>query len=112
MLYCKRKEGCMNLERLKSIVGEEAVAELEKYSRMDKVSQESNILDNSMWSTMIDGALKALEIVSLASLDWKLVGIVKLLQSWLKDRREEKAQREMQYQTYSTTDPWDGGTTY
>jgi len=57
---------------------------------------ESNPLENSMFENMIDGALKALEVVSVATFDWKLVGIVKLLQSWLKDRREEKALHKKQ----------------
>lgn len=60
---------------------------------------QQNPLDNSMWSNLIDGALKGLEVVAIGSLDWKLTAIVKLLQSWIKDRREEKAkaQHETQY---------------
>lgn len=67
-----------------------------------------NPLDNSMWENMIDGALKALEIVAITSLDWKLTGIVKLLQSWLKDRREEKQQSQLHIQygyNYELTNP-------
>ena len=101
----------MNSEFLKHIVGKDLMDELEaKYSKMDKTAQEANILENSMWANMIDGALKALEIVSIASLDWKLVGIVKLLQSWLQDKREEKARKDTESQ-YSYDDPW-GGSTY
>jgi len=98
-------------EYLRQVVGKDVMHRLEKYSRMNKAS---NILDNSMWSNMIDGALKALEIISIASFDWKLIGIVKLLQSWLKDQREEKARLELETQSYTDTgnyDPW-GGTTY
>jgi len=50
----------------------------------------SNPIDNSYWSNLIDGALNALEIVAIGSFDWKLVGIVKLLKSWLSDKRSEK----------------------
>jgi hypothetical protein len=53
-----------------------------------------NPLTNSHWSNLIDGALKGLEFVAIASLDWKLTAIVKLLQSWINDKREEKAQKE------------------
>jgi|GEM_PF-4508464 len=97
-------------EYLRQVVGKDVMHRLEKYSRMNKAS---NILDNTMWSNMIDGALKALEIISIATFDWKLIAIVKLLQSWLKDQREEKKQEEMQSQSYSDTnyDPW-AGTTY
>lgn len=49
-----------------------------------------NPYDNSMWANMLDGALKGLEFVALATFDWKLTGIVKLLQSWIKDKREEQ----------------------
>jgi hypothetical protein len=53
----------------------------------------SNPLDNSWWSNLIDGALSGLEIVAIGSFDWKLVGIVKLLQSWIADRRKEKEEQ-------------------
>jgi hypothetical protein len=62
---------------------------LKKFAQM-------NPLDNSMWGNMLDGALKALEIVAISSFDIKLTAIVKLLQSWLKDKREEKARKEQE----------------
>ena len=80
--------------------------------RMEKAAQES-VIENSMWANMIDGALKALEFVAIASLDWKLTAIVKLLQSWLSDKREEKTKREQQtlygvgYKAPTTTEPYD-----
>ena len=85
-------------------------------TKLDKRTAEAdNILDNSMWSNLLDGALKGLEIVAIATLDWKLTGIVKLLQSWLKDKREEKA-RQRQQELYgagykapsqeTSYDPW------
>jgi len=49
-----------------------------------------NPLDNSYWANLVDGALTALEVVAIGSLDWKLTAIVKLFQSWLKDKRAEK----------------------
>lgn len=61
-----------------------------------KIAQQ-NPLANSMWENLIDGALKGLEVVAIGSLDWKLTAIVKLLQSWIKDKREEKARE--QYET-------------
>ena len=57
----------------------------------------SNPLDNSYWANLVDGALTALEVVAIGSLDWKLTAIVKLFKSWLKDKREE--QRDLQVKT-------------
>jgi hypothetical protein len=66
-----------------------------------------NPIENSMWSNMIDGALKGLEFVAIASFDWKLTGIVKLLQSWIKDKREEAeaAKRQKEYGVSSDYSP-------
>jgi hypothetical protein len=98
---------------LARIVGLKKVAELSK-------SAQGIVLENSMWENMIDGALKALETVALLSLDWKLMGIVKLLQSWLEDQREAARAKQMQNQygwgheetsTGTSYDEW-GGTTY
>lgn len=63
--------------------------------KFDKKAQQ-NPLENSMWENMLDGALKALEIVAISSFDLKLTAIVKLFQSWLKDKREEKRQKEQE----------------
>lgn len=48
-----------------------------------------NPLKNSMLSNLIDNALKGLEAVSIATFDFKLTAIVKLLQSWIKDQKEK-----------------------
>ena len=61
---------------------------------LSKVAQATNPIENSMWENMLDGALKALEIVAISSFDIKLTAIVKLLQSWLNDKREEKRKKE------------------
>lgn len=53
-----------------------------------------NPLDNSMFRSMVDTGLKALEGVAIATLDWKLTAIVKLLQSWIKDRELEQQEPE------------------
>jgi hypothetical protein len=58
-------------------------------------SAANNPIENSYWSNLIDGALNALEIVAIGSFDWKLVGIVKLLKSWLSDKRREKEELRM-----------------
>ena len=84
-----------------------------KYGIYDRIAKskraDQNPLENSMWENMINGALKALEAVALMSLDWKLTAIVKLLQSWLKDRREEKVRMQQQTEYgvggYSYDDP-------
>ena len=77
--------------------------------KFPKVAME-NPLENSMWENMLDGALKALEFVALASLDWKLTAIVKLFQSWWNDKKEEKKKKELEKYTPGSYD-W-GGTYY
>ena len=74
---------------------------LEKVAReagydLSKRGQALNPLENSMWENMLDGALKALEVVAISTFDMKLTAIVKLLQSWLKDKREEKARKQQE----------------
>jgi len=78
---------------------------LEKAGFDFKKTAESNPLENSMFENMIDGALKALEVVSIATFDWKLVGIVKLLQSWLNDKREEKSRKKKERE-YGISGPY------
>ena len=65
---------------------------------LSKKGQALNPLENSMWENMLDGALKGLEVVALATFDIKLTGIVKLLQSWLKDKRAERDLQRQQTQ--------------
>lgn len=78
----------------------------------------NNPLGNSYWANLIDGALTGLEVVAIGSLDWKLTAIVKLLKSWLADRRKEneevrlKTEYGYNYETLNTgpqhdPDPWD-----
>ena len=59
-----------------------------------KLKKSANPLENSMFNNLIDGALKGLEVVALATFDIKLTAIVKLLQSWVKDRRAELEQQK------------------
>jgi hypothetical protein len=69
---------------------------------------DTNPLENSMWSNMLDGALKAVEVVSVATFDAKLLVIVKLFQSWLSDKREElkKSQQDrLKGVNYNLTHP-------
>ena len=106
---------------LKSVLDQEGMSHLysgksvRRAARlMEKLGFE-NPLGNSSWSNLIDGALKGLEFVALASFDWKLTGIVKLLQSWIKDKREEMAQQKQQQEygaNYELTTPSSGGYNY
>lgn len=59
----------------------------------------SNPVENPYWMNLLDGAAKALEVVAIGTLDWKLGAISKLLQSWLGDKRKEYAetQRKTEY---------------
>jgi len=71
-----------------------------------------NPFENSSWSNLIDGALKGLEVVALATFDWKLTGIVKLLQSWIQDKRDEQAASKQNQEygaNYELTNPADSG---
>ena len=52
----------------------------------------SNPMDNPYWMSLLDGAAKALEVVAIGTLDWKLGAISKLLQSWLEDKKKEHAE--------------------
>jgi len=53
----------------------------------------SNPMENPYWMSLLDGAAKALEVVAIGTLDWKLGAISKLLQSWLEDKRVEYAEQ-------------------
>jgi len=61
-----------------------------------KLQKTANPFESSMFSNLVDGALKGLEVVALATFDIKLTAIVKLLQSWVKDRKEELQQKQQQ----------------
>ena len=105
------------LEYLKEIAKKHGI-----YDRIAQSKQaDQNPLDNSMWENIINGSLKGLEAVALMSLDWKLTAIVKLFQSWLKDKKEEKARAQQQteygvgsydYDSEPYNDSYGGGTYY
>lgn len=57
-----------------------------------------NPLANDMFHNLITGALKGLETVSIATFDFKLTAIVKLLQAWVKEKREEIEKQRIQTQ--------------
>lgn len=57
-----------------------------------------NPLANDMFHNLVSGALKGLETVSIATFDFKLVAIVKLLQSWVKEKRDEIEKTKIQTQ--------------
>jgi hypothetical protein len=63
-----------------------------------------NPLANNMFANLIESALKGLEAVSIATFDFKLVAIVKLLQSWVKEQRE--AIEKQRVQTTYGADAW------
>lgn len=105
---------------LQAVLDAEGLSHLYSWSSVNKAARLmeklgfENPLENSSWANLIDGALKGLEIVALASFDWKLVGIVKLLQSWLTEKREEQAAQNQQIQygaNYDLTNPSSDGYT-
>lgn len=103
---------------LQSVLDAEGLSHLYSWSSvkraarlMEKLGFE-NPLENSAWSNLIDGALKGLEIVALATFDWRLTAIVKLLQSWIQEKREEMATQKQQQEygaNYELTNPADTG---
>lgn len=73
-----------------------------------KVAFGGAILDNPQYMTMIEGALKAVQFLALVPpMDWKLATIAKLMESWLKDKTEEREQRKKELQ-YGTGGPLQG----
>jgi hypothetical protein len=67
--------------------------------RLYRGKRASNPVENPYWMNLLDGAAKALEVVAIGTLDWKLGAISKLLQSWLDDKKKEHAetQRKTEY---------------
>jgi hypothetical protein len=67
-----------------------------------------DILGNSMWSTLLDAALKGLTVISAATFDWKLLTITQLLKSWISDKQEERQKKQQDLTlgvNYSITHP-------
>lgn len=96
---------------LRSVLDEESLSYLYKSNFVRKRGF-LDIFGNGSWANLIDGALKGLEFVALATMDWKLTGIVKLLQSWIKDKREEEAAQKQQIlygANYDLTHPDNSG---
>jgi hypothetical protein len=66
---------------------------LRKEALLSKTA-DTNPMENSFWESLIDGALKGLNVVALASFDWRLLTISKLLEVWIKDKREERQKKQ------------------
>lgn len=71
---------------------------------IDRKTAQVDPYENSMWANLIDSGLKGLEVVALATFDWKLTSIVKLLQSWVADKKEERRQKLQREQFGSNYD--------
>ncbi len=69
------------------------VLALRKEALLNKTA-ESNPLDNNFWETLVDSALKGLNVVAIASMDWKLLAVARLLSSWVEEKREEKRKKQ------------------
>lgn len=64
-----------------------------------------NPMENDMYARLITGALKGLEMVALASFDIKLTAIIKMLQVWAADKKQE-ADKQKQITEYGAAS-WD-----
>lgn len=71
-----------------------------------------NPVSNPMWLRLLEGAAQGLDIVATATFDWKLVGIAKLLKSWLNDKREDYAEEQQKSQQNIYRDPSSGFGSY
>lgn len=69
-----------------------------KFPEKRRVAQ--NPVANPMWLRLLEGAAQGLDIVATATFDWKLVGIAKLLKSWLNDKKEDYAQEQQSQNMY------------
>ena len=51
----------------------------------------SNPFENSHFVTLIESALKGLEYVGYATMDWKLLSIIELTKAWVKEKQADLA---------------------
>ena len=95
---------------------------LRKEALLNKTA-DTNPMENSLWENLVDGALKGLNVVAIASMDWKLLAVARLLQSWVEEKREEKRKKQQDLTlgvNYNithpgvsvTTDPYGGRSYY
>lgn len=77
-----------------------------KYCVNRKVAQ--NPVANPMWLRLLEGAAQGLDVVATATFDWKLVGIAKLLKSWLKDKKEDYAEEQRGKDIYQPNSGYGG----
>jgi hypothetical protein len=95
---------------------------LRKEAILNKTS-DTNPMENSLWENLVDGALKGLNVVAIASMDWKLLAVARLLQAWVEEKREEKRKKQQDLTlgvNYNithpgvsvTTDPYGGRSYY
>ena len=61
------------------------------FERVNKRSS-YNPFENSMFRMLVEGALTSLTEVAVKTMDWKLTGIVKLLQSWIQEKIDESGE--------------------
>ncbi len=61
-------------------------------SRLDIASLErraSNPVEVPYYLNLLESAAKGLDVVSIATFDWKLLAIAKMLKSWISDKKDE-----------------------
>lgn len=57
-----------------------------------------NPVANPMYLNALEAAAKGLDWVATLTFDWKLVGIAKLLKSWINDKKEDYAEEQQKVQ--------------
>jgi hypothetical protein len=67
--------------------------EVFKADRSASIEKEaSNPLENSHFVTLLESALKGLEYVGYATMDWKLLSIIELTRAYMKEKQAELKQ--------------------
>jgi hypothetical protein len=74
---------------------------LEKVARENDVlpgKEASGILDNQYWVELLDKSVKFLGIVAVGSGDFKLAGILALLNAWIQDKKQQVVNNDGDYE--------------
>lgn len=66
-----------------------------------------NPVSNPMWLRLLEGAAQGLDVVATATFDWKLIGIAKLLKSWIKDKKDDYAKEQTSKNIYQPSTGYD-----
>lgn len=78
----------------------------DRESSIDK--EAGNPLENPHFVTLIESALKGLEYVGYATMDWKLLSIIELTKAYIKEKKEELNQSQKGNNSRGLDIDWSG----